>query len=230
MRPAGSLAPIEEEARRARCHPAPPVAVPTPLFTRHMVGATEAERDRRLQSRVRGVHRYTSGLREPEHRRAASRRVNPSKFTVVRHLMDRLASELAIGRDLQGRIAGMPASHRRDVLEQYLGETLGHAERVRPGCSELGGSDERAGLGTRLAAVVAGRTRALASASAVRLAGSGGNARSLDEAMDDCAAVAREIAAYVALARLSRLADDDVDRRTWPRRTSPTRNACSSAC
>ena len=46
--------------------PIHPVAVPTPLFTRHMVGATEAERDRRLQSRVRGVHRYTSGVREPE--------------------------------------------------------------------------------------------------------------------------------------------------------------------
>ena len=104
----------------------------------------------------------------------------------------------------------MPAGHRRNVLEEYLGETLGHAERVRTRLLELGGSDERAGLGTRLAAVVAGRTRALATASAVRLAGSGGNARSLDEAMDDCAGVAREIAAYVALARLSHLADDDV--------------------
>ena len=136
--------------------------------------------------------------------------MNPSKFTVVRHLMDRLASELAIGRDLQGRIAGMPAGHRRELLEQYLGETLGHAERVRSRLLQLGGSDERAGLGTRLAAVVAGRTRALAAASVVRLAGAGRNARSLDEAMDDCAAVAREIAAYVALARLSHLADDDV--------------------
>jgi hypothetical protein len=46
--------------------PLHPVAVPTPLFTRHMLGATEAERDRRLQSRVRGVHRYTSGLGAPE--------------------------------------------------------------------------------------------------------------------------------------------------------------------
>ena len=45
--------------------PLHPVAVPTPLFTRHMVGATEAERDRRLQSRIRGVHRYTSGLGQP---------------------------------------------------------------------------------------------------------------------------------------------------------------------
>ena len=27
--------------------PLHPVALPTPLFTRHMVGATEAERDRR---------------------------------------------------------------------------------------------------------------------------------------------------------------------------------------
>jgi hypothetical protein len=36
------------------------VAPPTPLFTRHMVGVTEAERDRRLQGRVHGVHRYTA--------------------------------------------------------------------------------------------------------------------------------------------------------------------------
>jgi ferritin-like metal-binding protein YciE len=131
--------------------------------------------------------------------------VSPSKFTVVRHLMDRLASELAIGRDLRERIAGMPASHRREVLEQYLGETLGHAERVRERLLALGGTDERAGLGARLAAAVVGRTRALASASA----GSGGNARILDGAMDDCAAVARELAAYVALARLARQAEDD---------------------
>jgi hypothetical protein len=46
--------------------PLHPVALPTPLFTRHMLGATEAERDRRLQSRIRGVHRYTSGLTETE--------------------------------------------------------------------------------------------------------------------------------------------------------------------
>ena len=46
--------------------PLRPVALPTPLFTRHMLGATESERDRRLQSRVRGVVRYTSGVMPPE--------------------------------------------------------------------------------------------------------------------------------------------------------------------
>jgi hypothetical protein len=46
--------------------PLRPVALPTPLFTRHMVGATESERDRRLQGRVRGVVRYTSPLAPPE--------------------------------------------------------------------------------------------------------------------------------------------------------------------
>ena len=46
--------------------PLRPVAVPTPLFTRHMVGATESERDRRLQSRMRGEIRYTSPLVPPE--------------------------------------------------------------------------------------------------------------------------------------------------------------------
>lgn len=135
--------------------------------------------------------------------------MSPSKFTVVRHLMDQLAAELVLSRDLQGRIARMPEGRRRMVLEQYREETLGHAERVRNRLQQLGESDERAGLGARLSAAVAGRTRALASASAFRLAGSGGNARILDAAMDDCAAVAREIAAYVALARLGRLADDE---------------------
>ena len=134
--------------------------------------------------------------------------MSPSEFTVVRHLMDQLAAELALGRDLQRRLASMSAGRRRNVLEQYLAETLGHAERVRNRLLALGESDQRAGWGSRLAAAVAGRTRALASASAVRLAGAGGNARILDDAMDDCAAVAREIAAYVALARLARLADD----------------------
>lgn len=46
--------------------PLPVVAEPTPYYTRHMLGATEAGRDRRLQSRVHGVVRYTSngaGLR-----------------------------------------------------------------------------------------------------------------------------------------------------------------------
>jgi hypothetical protein len=41
--------------------PLPVVAEPTPFYTRHMLGATEAGRDRRLQSRARGVVRYTSG-------------------------------------------------------------------------------------------------------------------------------------------------------------------------
>jgi hypothetical protein len=36
-------------------------AEPVPLYTRHMVGAIEAARDRRLQERNRAVHRYTSG-------------------------------------------------------------------------------------------------------------------------------------------------------------------------
>jgi hypothetical protein len=41
--------------------PLPVVAEPTPYYTRHMLGATEAGRDRRLQARAHGVHRYTSG-------------------------------------------------------------------------------------------------------------------------------------------------------------------------
>jgi hypothetical protein len=40
----------------------PATAAPTPLFTRHMRGAIEGERDRRRQSRSHGVHRYTSTL------------------------------------------------------------------------------------------------------------------------------------------------------------------------
>ena len=39
----------------------PSVAVPVPLYTRHMLGAIEAARDRRLQARDRSVHRYSSG-------------------------------------------------------------------------------------------------------------------------------------------------------------------------
>ena len=39
----------------------PVVAEPTPYYTRHMLGVSEAGRDRRLQARHHGVHRYTSG-------------------------------------------------------------------------------------------------------------------------------------------------------------------------
>ena len=39
----------------------PSVAVPVPLYTRHMLGAIEAARDRRLHARDRSVHRYSSG-------------------------------------------------------------------------------------------------------------------------------------------------------------------------
>ncbi len=41
--------------------PLPVVAEPTPYYTRHMLGATEAGRDSRLQARAHGVVRYTSG-------------------------------------------------------------------------------------------------------------------------------------------------------------------------
>jgi hypothetical protein len=40
--------------------PLPVVAEPTPYYTRHMLGATEAGRDARLQAREHGVVRYTS--------------------------------------------------------------------------------------------------------------------------------------------------------------------------
>jgi hypothetical protein len=36
-------------------------APPVPLYTRHMVGAIEAARDRRRQERTRAVPRYVSG-------------------------------------------------------------------------------------------------------------------------------------------------------------------------
>jgi hypothetical protein len=36
---------------------APSVPVPVPLYTRHMLGAIEAARDRRLQARDHSVHR-----------------------------------------------------------------------------------------------------------------------------------------------------------------------------
>jgi hypothetical protein len=49
-------------------------AAPTPLFTRHMRGAIEGERDRRRQNRSHGVHRYTSEFPGP---RAALRLVEP---------------------------------------------------------------------------------------------------------------------------------------------------------
>jgi hypothetical protein len=36
-------------------------APPVPLYTRHMVGAIEAARDRRRQERTRAIPRYVSG-------------------------------------------------------------------------------------------------------------------------------------------------------------------------
>ena len=141
--------------------------------------------------------------------------------------MDRLASELAIGRDLQGRLAGMPAGHRRDVLEDYLGETRGHAERVRTRLLELGGSDERAGLGTRLAAVVAGRTRRWRtrrpSGSPVQEATPAASTRRWTTVQRSPARSPR-----TSRWRGSRIWPTTTSPPAWPLSTSPTRNACSS--
>ena len=130
---------------------------------------------------------------------------------IVRYLEEAHATELALTRALQSHVAMTPEGSTRALLQQHLGETRAHADRVRGRIEELRagtpGQPLQAWVG--LAQTVVGQAAALGKAPLDLLRGSGGEEKVLKNAKDDCAAEALEIATYSAIEHLARQAGDE---------------------
>jgi ferritin-like metal-binding protein YciE len=130
---------------------------------------------------------------------------------IVRYLEEAHATEHALVRALQSHVAMTPEGSTRALLQQHLGETRAHAERVRGRIEELRagtpGQPLQAWVG--LAQTVVGQAAALGKAPLDLLRGSGGEEKVLKNAKDDCAAEALEIATYSAIEHLARQAGDE---------------------
>ena len=130
---------------------------------------------------------------------------------IVRYLEEAHATELALTRALQSHVAMTPEGSTRALLQQHLGETRAHAERVRGRIEELRagtpGQPLQAWVG--LTQTVVGQAVALGKAPLDLLRGTGGEEKVLKNAKDDCAAEALEIATYSAIERLARQAGDE---------------------
>jgi ferritin-like metal-binding protein YciE len=142
---------------------------------------------------------------------------------IVQYLNEAHAAEVGMRREIQAQLATTPPGRYHAALERHLRETIRHAERLSERLVELGESRGRAQLGIGTASALAAQLGIdTASALAAQLLnigkvplelvrGAGSEERVLRNARDSCAAEALEIAAYTALERLAKDADD---RRT----------------
>jgi ferritin-like metal-binding protein YciE len=130
---------------------------------------------------------------------------------IVRYLEEAHATELALTRALQSHVAMTPEGSTRALLQQHLGETRAHAERVRGRIEELraGAPGQPLQAWVGLTQTVVGQAVALGKAPLDLLRGTGGEEKVLKNAKDDCAAEALEIATYSAIERLARQAGDE---------------------
>lgn len=134
--------------------------------------------------------------------------MDKSQQKVVQYLQEAHASELALTRVLQSRVAMTPRGRMRNALEAHLHETRNHAQRLRGRLNELGhrANALQATLGAVQGAV--GQALALGKTPIDLLRGNGGEEKVLKNAKDACATEALEIATYAAIEHLARVVDD----------------------
>jgi ferritin-like metal-binding protein YciE len=132
-----------------------------------------------------------------------------SQKKVVQYLSEAQASELALVRVLQSQIAMTPRGAYRTALEQHLGQTRNHADRVGQRLGELGqgGNPLMAALGA--VESVVGQALAFGKTPIDLLRGSGGEEKVLKNAKDAYASEALEIATYTAIERLAGAVGDE---------------------
>ena len=132
---------------------------------------------------------------------------------IVQYLNEAHATELALVRELQAQIAMTPKGGYRGGLEQHLRETRQHSRRIEERLGELGQGSNPLQLGVGVVQTVAGQALAFAKAPLNVVRGSGGEEKVLKNAKDACASEALEIATYMSLARLARVAGDQRTER-----------------
>jgi ferritin-like metal-binding protein YciE len=137
--------------------------------------------------------------------------VSSYEHKIVQYLEEAHATEVSLIRVLQSQIAMTPRGSTRTAIEEHLGETRGHAERVRARIDALGartrGTPVQAWLG--LTEAVLGQALALGKTPLDLVRGASGEEKVLKNAKDDCATEALEIATYTAIQRLAEQHRDD---------------------
>jgi ferritin-like metal-binding protein YciE len=123
---------------------------------------------------------------------------------LIQYLNEAHATEDALVRTLQAHVALTPRGPYRDLLENHLAETRGHADAVRRRLTALGATGSLLGATIGLAESVVGQALALAKGPLDILRGHGGEEKLLKNAKDECATEALEIATYDAIETLAR--------------------------
>jgi len=139
--------------------------------------------------------------------------MNTSQKKVVQYLGEAQASEDALVRVLQSQIAMTPRGAYRTALEQHLGQTRDHADRVGRRRRELGQGGNPLTAAVGAVESVVGQALALGKTPFDLLRGSGGEEKVLKNAKDAYASEALEIATYTAIERLARAVGDDETAR-----------------
>ncbi len=139
--------------------------------------------------------------------------MNTSQKKVVQYLGEAQASEDALVRVLQSQIAMTPRGTYRTALEQHLGQTRDHADRVGRRRRELGQGGNPLTAAVGAVESVVGQALALGKTPFDLLRGSGGEEKVLKNAKDAYASEALEIATYTAIERLARAVGDDETAR-----------------
>ena len=131
-----------------------------------------------------------------------------SEQKVVQYLTEAHAHEMGLVRVLQSQIAMTPRGSYRTALENHLGETRDHAERVAARADALGRRSDPLAAIVDLAETAVAQTLALGKTPFDLLRGSGGEEKVLKNAKDACATEALEIATYTAIEQLARSVGD----------------------
>ncbi len=135
--------------------------------------------------------------------------MSASQQKVVQYLGEARASELALVRVLQSQIAMTPRGSYRSALDNHLGETRRHAQRVSERLDSLDGGSNPLMAVVGFWEDVFGQAVALSKTPFDLLRGSGGEEKVLKNAKDACATEALEIATYAAIERLARAVGDE---------------------
>src|SRR3954447_11723750 len=127
---------------------------------------------------------------------------------LIQYLHEAHATEEALVRTLQAHVALTPRGPYRDLLENHLEETRGHARALERRLAAPGAGSSLVSATLGLAQSVLGQVLALSKGPLDVLRGHGGEEKLLKNAKDECATEALEIATYDALETLAREAGD----------------------
>jgi ferritin-like metal-binding protein YciE len=125
-----------------------------------------------------------------------SDQLEAARELVVQYLNEAHATETALVTTLQAHIAMTPRGAYRQLLEQHLDETRGHAEAIERRVADIGDGTGIVTTALGVVQTVVGQVLALSKGPIDVLRGASGEEKLLKNARDECATEALEIAHY----------------------------------